>query len=108
SIKLYLPRLVTAAASEDRSEIKLTDDIGAEGTILLVEDEEDVRVFTAEVLRELGYQVTAASNGASALTALDRMTQLDLLFTDVGLPDGMNGRQLADAVTRRRTGMRGL
>jgi PAS domain S-box-containing protein len=108
TVKLYLPRLITAEASEDRNENKFVPDIRVKGTILLVEDEEDVRVFTAEVLRELGYQVTAASNGASALAALDRMTQLDLLFTDVGLPDGMNGRQLADEVTRRRPGIKVL
>ncbi len=108
TVKLYLPRLAAAAASEDRNEIQFVDHIRAKGTVLLVEDEEDVRIFTTEVLRELGYQVTAASNGASALTALSTMTQLDLLFTDIGLPDGMDGRQLADEVTRRRPGIKVL
>jgi PAS domain S-box-containing protein len=108
TIKLYLPRLVTAAALDDRKEIDFVHDARAKGTILLVEDEEDVRQFTTQVLRELGYQVTAASNGMSALAALQTMKQLDLLFTDIGLPDGMNGRQLADEVTRRRPGLRVL
>ena len=108
TIKLYLPRLVTAAALDDRKEIDFVHDASAKGTVLLVEDEEDVRQFTTQVLRELGYQVTAASNGMSALAALETMKQLDLLFTDIGLPDGMNGRQLADEVTRRRPGLRVL
>ena len=108
TIKLYLPRLVTAAALDDRKEIDFVHDASAKGTVLLVEDEEDVRQFTTQVLRELGYQVTAASNGMSALAALETIKQLDLLFTDIGLPDGMNGRQLADEVTRRRPGLRVL
>ena len=108
TIKLYLPRLVTAAATDDRREIDFVHDARAKGTILLVEDEEDVRLFTTQVLRELGYQVTAASNGMSALAALETMKQLDLLFTDIGLPDGMNGRQLADQVARRRPGIKVL
>jgi CheY-like chemotaxis protein len=70
----------------------------AKETILLVEDEEDVRTFTATVLRELGYRVLTAVDAKSALAVMESEPSLDLLFTDVGLPNGMNGQQLADEV----------
>jgi CheY-like chemotaxis protein len=101
TVKLYLPRLAGTLVAEGQKSIEFVDRGPAKGSILLVEDEEDVRLFTTRALRELGYEVTAAGNAASALDALGKMKQLDLLFTDVGLPDGMNGRQLADEVRRR-------
>jgi CheY-like chemotaxis protein len=71
-------------------------------TILLVEDNEQVRGFTAEMLAALGYRVMLASKGREALQALTQNEHIDLLFTDVGLPDGMNGRQLAEEARRIR------
>jgi CheY-like chemotaxis protein len=71
--------------------------------VLLVEDEEIIREVTAEALRDLGYQVTEAEDGPHALAALQKAFQASgaeevrLLVTDIGLPGGMNGRQLADA-----------
>ena len=67
-----------------------------------MEDDEEVRKFAAEVLREQGYTVHAASDGASALRLLDAESNISMLFTDVVLPGGMNGRQLADEAQRRR------
>lgn len=69
--------------------------------ILLVEDDDDVRVFTADVLSELGYGVLVASEARIALGILETRSDVKLLFTDVGLPNGMNGRQLADEARRR-------
>lgn len=66
-------------------------------SILLVEDDDSVRLINQEVLRELGYQVTVACTAEEALTQLQGLEQIDLLVTDVGLP-GMNGRQLAEVV----------
>jgi CheY-like chemotaxis protein len=60
------------------------------------------------VLRELGYRVLSAANGAAALAVLAREPDVQLLFTDVGLPGGMTGRQLADEVRRRWPGLRVL
>ena len=77
-------------------------------TILLVEDDEEVRKFAAEVLREQGYTVHAASDGASALRLLEAESDIGLLFTDVVLPGGMNGRQLADEARRRRPALKVL
>jgi CheY-like chemotaxis protein len=70
-------------------------------TILLVEDEENVRNFTAEMLRDLGYRVLVAPNGPAALKVLQDERRVNLLLTDVGLPEGFNGRQVADEARKR-------
>lgn len=73
-------------------------------TILLVEDDDSVRLINQEVLQELGYQVVVARHAEEALRLLDDMAGLDLLVTDVGLP-GMNGRQLAEIVQQVHHGL---
>jgi CheY-like chemotaxis protein len=70
-------------------------------TVLLVEDEQDVREMTAEHLRDLGYRVLEAQDAAAALRLVQAGAHLDMLVSDVGLPGGMNGRQLADVVRER-------
>jgi CheY-like chemotaxis protein len=60
-----------------------------------------VRATAVERLRDLGYQVLEASDGPSALRVLEEADRLDLLITDVGLPGGINGRQVAEAVRER-------
>ena len=72
---------------------------------MLVDDESDVRGPAAERLRELGYSVLEAADGPTALKLLDRGAHVDLLVTDVGLPNGMNGRQLAEAMRERLPGL---
>jgi CheY-like chemotaxis protein len=74
-------------------------------TILVVEDDADVRSSVVEILGELGYRVIEARDGLSALRQLDAYPETRLLLTDVGLPGGMNGRQLADEALRRKTGL---
>ncbi len=72
----------------------------AGGTVLLVEDEPTIRDLSARALREIGYQVLEATNGHEGLIVLQRSLDrpwVDLLVTDVGLPGGLNGRQLAEA-----------
>jgi PAS domain S-box-containing protein len=101
TIKLYLPRLAVAGGPMVREPEPVLARNASE-TILLVEDDDDVRNFTADVLGELGYQVTVASDGKVALAVLEKLSRIDLLLTDVGLPNGMNGRQLAEEVRRRR------
>ncbi|HWG05164.1 MAG TPA: response regulator [Beijerinckiaceae bacterium] len=71
-------------------------------TILVVEDDDDVRAYTTETLRELGYTIVEAANGMKALRALEEHPEIQILFTDVGLPGGMNGRRLAEAALERR------
>ncbi|MBD9542862.1 MULTISPECIES: response regulator [Ensifer] len=105
-ICIYLPR----HAAEDHSS-DIPADAGpapaATGvhTILVVDDEPLVRMVAVEILEELGYEVLEASDGPSALKMLDARPTIDLLVTDVGLPNGMNGRQLADAVRVQRPGL---
>jgi CheY-like chemotaxis protein len=76
--------------------------------VLVVEDDPDVRTYTVEMVSGLGYQVISAADGRGALRLLDAHPELRLLFTDVGLPGGMNGRQLADEAIRRRPGIKVL
>ena len=77
-------------------------------TVLIVEDDPDVRIYTVEMVSELGYQVLSAADGITALRLLEAHPELRLLFTDVGLPGGMNGRQLADQRPAARPGMKVL
>jgi PAS domain S-box-containing protein len=97
SVKIYLPRLYSnepVPAAEPSPRIAKARD---GETILAVEDDSDVREHTCGILRELGYRVLEAANGSAALEILRTHPEIDLLFTDVGLPGGMNGRQLATA-----------
>jgi CheY-like chemotaxis protein len=99
---LYLPRYAGDDKVFEPSAGTQKAERGAGETVLVVDDEPSVRLLIAEVLEELGYNVLQAENGASGLQILESHRRLDLLVTDVGLPGGMNGRQLADAalVTR--------
>ncbi len=83
-----------------------TDALAHNGrTVLLVEDQQDVREMTAEQLREVGYRVLEAENGAAALRLVQAGTRLDLLVSDIGLPGGMNGRQVAETARERYPGL---
>lgn len=108
TVKIYLRCYAGGAATtEDQYQIHdVARAIGAE-TILVVEDDEALRDYTTEVLGELGYAVLRARDGASALQVLERQ-HVDLLFTDVVMPGGMNGRELADEASRRYAGLKVL
>jgi CheY-like chemotaxis protein len=93
TIKLFLRR---AAAQHDIDADSTTaTPLGRGETVLVVEDEETVRLIVADVLEELGYQRLEAADGMTALPILQSPQRIDLLVTDVGLPN-MNGRQLAE------------
>ena len=77
-------------------------------SILLVDDEHAVRSLAAEVLEELGYRITMAADGNEGLERLRSKTRFDVLITDVGLPGGLNGRQVADAARVMRPGIKVL
>lgn len=109
TVKIYLPRLRSVDAPYRAEAAAVATPAHAQSeTILLVEDHEDARVFTAEMLRALGYRVAEAADGASALRALEQLGHVDLLFTDVGLPGNLNGRQLADEAVKRQADLRVL
>src|SRR4030095_4735867 len=76
--------------------------------VLVVEDDEGLRRHATEILRELGYRVLEASDGAAALKLLDEYPPIDLLFTHVGVAGGTKGRQLADEATGKRPGLKVL
>ena len=106
TLNLYLPRLPVAPA-EQQVDDRRDAPRGSGERILVVEDDQVVRMLMIEVLEELGYQLIQASDAQSALGLLERHAPLDLLLTDVGLP-GMNGRQLADAARQRQPGLKVL
>ena len=101
SVRIYLPRTdslpaTIGAAGEDLS---LS---GRDRTILLVEDDAGVRAVTAAMLKELQFNVIEADNGARALDIVDRESDIDLLFTDIVMPGGMNGFELGRLARERR------
>jgi PAS domain S-box-containing protein len=108
TVKIYLPRLLSHAADvEEDFEGAIPDSEGDE-TILVLEDDDDVRTYSVEILRELGYRVIEAHDGPSALRLLERQTRVDLLFSDVVLPGGMTGAQVAEQARRLRPGLKVL
>lgn len=108
-VKLYLPRHHGVGAFLEPSSEPRNPPRARQGeTVLVVEDDPDVRTYTVEMVSDLGYRVVSAADGLSALQVLDAHPELRLLFTDVGLPGGMNGRQLADKAILRRPGIRVL
>ena len=103
---LYLPRH-HGPKSEAEAPAELADAprSAAGETVLVVDDEPTVRMLVADVLNELGYAAVEAGDGASGLAVLRSERRLDLLVTDVGLPGGVNGRQLAEAARAARPGL---
>jgi PAS domain S-box-containing protein len=106
TVRLYLPRLTNEAKSEPAAVTSPRK--GGGETILVVEDNPDVRRLVVRQLRDLGYDVIEAANGPQALQILDGGAPIDLLFTDVVMPGGMTGRQLAEAAKTRRPGLKTL
>ncbi len=97
---LYLPRDLGPQEAEAGAVAPLPSPKTVKGsgeTILVVDDEPTVRMLVVEVLDEAGYAWIEAADGRTALSLLQSAPRVDLLITDVGLPGGMNGRQLADA-----------
>jgi len=107
---LYLPRHLGADDSADEPVERVAPPLAAQPgqTVLVVDDEPTVRMLVAEVLESLGYIAIEASDGAAGLKVLQSDARLDLLITDVGLPGGLNGRQVADAGRRMRPGLKVL
>ena len=102
TIKLYLPRRDGNEAAHSADE-PVSSERGRAETILIVEDDDGVRQYASEILRDLNYQIIEAKDSATALRLLDADKKFDLLLTDVVLP-GKNGRELATEVERRRPG----
>jgi len=105
--KLYLPRAASDRAPFTPEPVAEESQPGNEH-VLVVEDDPLVREHLSAQLVALGYRVTAAGSGPEAMAIIDRDDGIDLLFTDVVMPGGMDGRQLAEAAQRRRPGLKVL
>jgi signal transduction histidine kinase/ActR/RegA family two-component response regulator len=104
TVKIYLPRLRQTEVRAAPIDVSPDTTARAQGSecILLVEDNSSVREFTRSALEELGYSVIESGDGTSALRVVMSATHLDLLFTDVVLQGGTNGRELARKALERR------
>ena len=104
TLKLYLPR--SDKADERIGGAKQTDVPKAQGeTVMVVEDDPEVRTLSVALLGSFGYEILEAADGESALKILDSAPRVNLLFTDVVLPGGMSGPQLAVEVRNRFPGI---
>src|SRR5262249_33001512 len=109
SVKIYFPRLLEEIdrSDEERQPADAVEGPGHE-TVLVVEDDRDVRAYLVELLRDLNYCVLSAHDAVSALGLIEESdVRIDLLLTDVVLP-GMNGRQLAEKAKNRRPNLKVL
>jgi PAS domain S-box-containing protein len=109
SVHLYLPRHRGEVADEEEEpQVDQAPKATAGETVLVVDDEPSVRMLVTEVLGELGYSSIEAADGASGLKVLRSDVRIDLLISDVGLPGGLNGRQMADAARVNRPNLKVL
>jgi PAS domain S-box-containing protein len=104
TFKLYLPQVADLLEPAEPPEGRR----GGDERVLLVEDDEGVRVLAEAFLLAMGYRVVAAANAAQALELLERDPAFDLLFSDVVLPGGLSGPELAQRAVRRVPGLRAL
>jgi PAS domain S-box-containing protein len=100
TVSIYM-QISTETAADAASEAPRTER-GSGETVLLVEDDETVRLLVTELLGELGYQTIEAGTAQAAIPVLESQRRIDLLITDIGLPGGTNGRQLAEIARKRR------
>jgi len=108
AVKMYFPAVTDRQQFDVDDRLAEAESRGSGEVILLVEDLDSLRKLTARVLDQLGYRVIAAGDGPQALDLARQAPRIDLLLTDVMLPKGMNGRQLGEALTRERPGLRVL
>jgi PAS domain S-box-containing protein len=109
TVRIYLPRHYGEAEREvPQANLVQASRASAGETVLIVDDEPTVRILVTETLAELGYATIEAADGTSGLKVLQSNVRIDLLITDVGLPGGMNGRQMADAARASRPGLKVL
>ncbi len=108
TVCLYLPRFIGTLEERAAAEAPSAVETGDGETVLVVDDEPALRMLIGDVLEENGYHVLAAADGAAALSLLGSDLRIDLLITDVGLPGGMNGHQVADLARASRPDLKVL
>jgi len=107
TVKLYLPQ-AGCVPDEPAAETGIAGGVHGDESILIVEDDALVREYVVTQVSRFGYRTLAAGNAAEALAIVDGPERIDLLFTDVIIPGGMNGRQLATEALKRRAGLKVL
>jgi CheY-like chemotaxis protein len=107
TVRIYLPRSTGQGQAIVDTASSPTIERGSE-TVLVVEDDALVRKYVMAQVASLGYATLEAANAAEALKIIDNGAGVDLLFTDVIMPGGMNGRQLVDEATKRRPSLKTL
>jgi PAS domain S-box-containing protein len=107
TVKLYFPRHFAAREAEPEAEESAAPGGGEDEVVLVVEDNDDVRAYSTMILRELGYEVIAASHADSAIAIIRSEARIDLLFTDVVLP-GRSGRDLVEIAQQVRPDLKVL
>jgi PAS domain S-box-containing protein len=108
TMAIYLPRHLGSLEHPQAHLSPAAADLGQGETVLVVDDEHTIQMLIRDVLVENGYVPLEAADGPAALRFLQSDTRIDLLITDVGLPGGMNGRQVADAARVRRPDLKVL
>jgi CheY-like chemotaxis protein len=105
---LYLPRFTGDADVAENGDAAVVVDVGHGETVLIIDDEALVRALAVEALEEAGFETIEASDGPSGLKILQSTARIDFLVTDIGLPGGANGRQVADAAWALRPDLKVL
>ena len=108
SVKLYLPKAASAAVAVSDSPPASETPVTGREMILVVEDDPAVRVVAVRMLESLGYQVQQAEDAKTALAILLEGGEIDLLFTDLIMPNGMGGQDLLRKAREQRPGLKGL
>lgn len=109
TVCIYLPRHYSTVEDETSDEAVSELPRSEQGeTVLVVDNEPTVRMLITDILENLGYRAIEAGDSATCLKVLQSDVRIDLLVTDVGLPGGMNGRQMADAARSHRTDLKVL
>jgi CheY-like chemotaxis protein len=108
TMSLYLLRHDGEGHAQDDTETRVARPQAHQAVILLVDDDATIRTLLSEELREAGYAVMTAANGPEGLAVLQSQQAIDVLITDVGLPGGLNGKQVADAGRRLRPALKVL
>jgi PAS domain S-box-containing protein len=102
TVRLYVPRTDAPGASEPwRQTAAASAGVAQARSVLVVEDDDDVRTFAVDLLQDIGYTAIEADSGPAALRILESGVAVDVVFSDVRMPDGMSGFQLAHEIRRR-------
>ena len=110
TVCIYLPRYYGELVEDEEpaTAADMSSPSGHSETVLIVDDEPTVRMLITEIIEELGYVAIEAADSVAGLKLLQSDARIDLLVTDVGLPGGMNGRQMADAARVTRSDLKVL